>query len=156
MKCAEFLWRSWFVCVSKPNRIIWSLNNEELAGHRHGDPDCGFVLLSGLNVYSREQPRRRRLVTLQVQFRMHLAEPWRDAQVTLTNQETDAKLTQTTGSDGLYQFSNLLPGRYRIDVGDARLQAHDPTRHSGAGAADFQHKSDYAGRRRFPDSGSNQ
>src|SRR6266403_2539909 len=38
------------------------------------------------------------------------------AQVTLTNQETDAKLTQTTGSDGLYQFSNLLPGRYRIDV----------------------------------------
>src|SRR3984893_13788194 len=39
------------------------------------------------------------------------------AQVTLTNQETDAKLAQTTGSDGLYQFSNLLPGRYRIDVG---------------------------------------
>src|SRR5580704_12229494 len=39
------------------------------------------------------------------------------AQVTLTNHETDAKLTQTTGSDGLYQFSNLLPGRYRIDVG---------------------------------------
>jgi Carboxypeptidase regulatory-like domain len=38
------------------------------------------------------------------------------AQVTLTNQETDAKLTKTTGSDGLYQFSNLLPGRYRIDV----------------------------------------
>src|SRR5258708_597465 len=38
------------------------------------------------------------------------------AQVTLTNQETDAKLPQTTGSDGLYQFSNLLPGRYRIDV----------------------------------------
>jgi hypothetical protein len=38
------------------------------------------------------------------------------AQVTLTNQETGAKLTQTTGSDGLYQFSNLLPGRYRIDV----------------------------------------
>src|SRR5258705_5960962 len=38
------------------------------------------------------------------------------AQVALTNQETDAKLTQTTGSDGLYQFSNLLPGRYRIDV----------------------------------------
>src|SRR6202140_103608 len=38
------------------------------------------------------------------------------AQVTLTNQETGAKLTQTTGSDGLYQFSNLLPGRYKIDV----------------------------------------
>ncbi|MEY2395785.1 MAG: hypothetical protein QOF94_2130, partial [Acidobacteriaceae bacterium] len=38
------------------------------------------------------------------------------AQVTITNQETGAKLTQTTGSDGLYQFSNLLPGRYRIDV----------------------------------------
>src|SRR6202162_1052351 len=38
------------------------------------------------------------------------------AQVTLSNQETDSKLTQTTGSDGLYQFSNLLPGRYRIDV----------------------------------------
>jgi len=38
------------------------------------------------------------------------------AQVTVTNQETGAKLTQTTGSDGLYQFSNLLPGRYRIDV----------------------------------------
>src|ERR1700730_920674 len=38
------------------------------------------------------------------------------AQVTLTNHETDAKLTQTTGSDGLYQFSNLLPGRYKIEV----------------------------------------
>src|ERR1700693_269463 len=38
------------------------------------------------------------------------------AQVTLSNQETDSKLTQTTGSDGLYQFSNLLPGRYKIDV----------------------------------------
>src|ERR1700722_3794110 len=36
--------------------------------------------------------------------------------VTLTNQETGATLTQTTGSDGLYQFSNLLPGRYKIDV----------------------------------------
>src|SRR5258708_38554910 len=38
------------------------------------------------------------------------------AQVTLTNHETDAKVPQTTGSDRVYQFSSLLPGRYRVDV----------------------------------------
>jgi Carboxypeptidase regulatory-like domain/TonB dependent receptor-like, beta-barrel len=39
-----------------------------------------------------------------------------DAQVTLTNLETTEKRVQTSGSDGLYSFVNLLPGRYRIDV----------------------------------------
>ena len=39
-----------------------------------------------------------------------------DAQVTLTNLGTTEKRTQSTGSDGLYTFVNLIPGSYRIDV----------------------------------------
>src|SRR5437016_4580260 len=39
-----------------------------------------------------------------------------DAQVTLTNLGTMEKRTQSTGSDGLYTFVNLIPGSYRIDV----------------------------------------
>jgi hypothetical protein len=39
------------------------------------------------------------------------------AEVTLTNVGTSEKRTQTTKEDGLYLFPNLLPGRYRIDVG---------------------------------------
>jgi hypothetical protein len=39
-----------------------------------------------------------------------------DVQVTLTNQGTGEKHTQTTGTDGLYQFANLFPGRYRVDA----------------------------------------
>ncbi len=39
-----------------------------------------------------------------------------DVQVTLTNQGTGEKRTQTTGADGLYQFANLFPGRYRVDA----------------------------------------
>jgi len=38
------------------------------------------------------------------------------AQVTLTNLGTSENRTQQTGSDGLYQFVNLIPGRYSIDV----------------------------------------
>src|SRR5438445_5971674 len=39
-----------------------------------------------------------------------------DAQVTLTNVDTAEKRVQQSGTDGLYSFVNLLPGRYRIDV----------------------------------------
>jgi hypothetical protein len=39
-----------------------------------------------------------------------------EAQVTLTNLGTAEKRTQPTGSDGLYSFVNLFPGRYTIDV----------------------------------------
>src|SRR5579864_4901198 len=39
-----------------------------------------------------------------------------EAQVTLTNSGTGEKRVQQTGSDGLYSFVNLLPGRYRIDA----------------------------------------
>ena len=39
-----------------------------------------------------------------------------DAQVTLTNLGTSEKKTQSTGSDGLYSFVNLFPGRYRVEV----------------------------------------
>ncbi len=39
-----------------------------------------------------------------------------DAQVTLTNLGTSEKRTQSTGSDGLYSFVNLFPGRYRVDA----------------------------------------
>src|SRR6266403_2978572 len=39
-----------------------------------------------------------------------------DVQVTLTNLDTGAKLTQKTGTEGLYLFSNLFPGRYRVDA----------------------------------------
>ncbi len=39
-----------------------------------------------------------------------------DAQVSLTNIGTAEKRVQTTGPDGLYDFVNLIPARYRIDV----------------------------------------
>jgi len=39
-----------------------------------------------------------------------------DVLVTLTNQGTGEKRTQTTGPDGLYQFVNLFAGRYRVDA----------------------------------------
>jgi len=38
-----------------------------------------------------------------------------DAQVTLTNLDTTEKRVQGSGSDGLYSFVNLLPGRYLVD-----------------------------------------
>lgn len=38
------------------------------------------------------------------------------ADVTLTNVGTSEKRTQTTKEDGLYQFVNLVPGRYGIEV----------------------------------------
>src|ERR1700691_1767476 len=39
-----------------------------------------------------------------------------DANVTLTNLGTQEKRTQSSGSDGLYNFVNLFPGQYRVDV----------------------------------------
>src|SRR5713226_8993432 len=39
-----------------------------------------------------------------------------DAQVTLTNQGTSEKRTQSTGSDGLYSFVNLFAGKYKVDA----------------------------------------
>src|SRR5580698_9348212 len=39
-----------------------------------------------------------------------------DANVTLTNLGTSEKRTQSSGSDGLFNFVNLFPGQYRIDV----------------------------------------
>jgi hypothetical protein len=39
-----------------------------------------------------------------------------DAQVTLTNVASAEKRVQTTGPDGLYNFVNLVPGTYRIEV----------------------------------------
>ncbi len=39
-----------------------------------------------------------------------------DVQVTITNLGTSEKHSQTTGTDGLYQFANLFPGRYRVDA----------------------------------------
>jgi hypothetical protein len=39
-----------------------------------------------------------------------------DAQITLTNLATSASQTLTTGGDGLYNFVNLNPGDYRLDV----------------------------------------
>lgn len=38
------------------------------------------------------------------------------AQVTLTNLATTEKRTQTTGTDGLYSFVNLIPGQYKVDA----------------------------------------
>src|SRR5579862_5753582 len=38
------------------------------------------------------------------------------AQVTLTNIGTQEKRTQATGSEGLYQFVNVLPGQYKLDI----------------------------------------
>jgi hypothetical protein len=39
-----------------------------------------------------------------------------DAQVSLTNLGTAEKRSQASGPDGLYDFVNLIPGRYRIDA----------------------------------------
>ena len=39
-----------------------------------------------------------------------------DAKVTLTNTGTQEKRTQTTGGEGGYQFVNVIPGVYRIDI----------------------------------------
>jgi hypothetical protein len=39
-----------------------------------------------------------------------------DARVILTNLGTTEKRVQQTGTDGLYSFVNLLPGRYKIEV----------------------------------------
>ncbi len=39
-----------------------------------------------------------------------------EAQVTLTNLGTAEKRLQPTGSDGLYSFVSLFPGRYKIEV----------------------------------------
>src|SRR5260370_7829124 len=39
-----------------------------------------------------------------------------DAQVILTNLGTSEKRTQTTGSDGLYSFVNLFPGKSKVHV----------------------------------------
>src|SRR5580692_8317796 len=38
------------------------------------------------------------------------------AQVTLTNVGTQEKRVQSTGNEGLYQFVNVGPGQYRLDV----------------------------------------
>jgi len=38
------------------------------------------------------------------------------AQVTLTNTGTQEKRTQSSGNEGLYQFVNVSPGEYRIDI----------------------------------------
>jgi hypothetical protein len=39
-----------------------------------------------------------------------------DVQVTLTSLDTGTKQTETTTADGLYTFSNLFQGRYRVDA----------------------------------------
>jgi hypothetical protein len=39
-----------------------------------------------------------------------------DAQASLTNLGTAEKRVQTTGPDGLYDFVNLIPGKYRIEI----------------------------------------
>src|SRR5947209_10107880 len=46
------------------------------------------------------------------------------AQVTLTNVGTSEKRTQSTGSDGLYLFVNLLPGQYRIEIEKAGFRGY--------------------------------
>src|SRR5579864_2676378 len=38
------------------------------------------------------------------------------AQVTLTNTGTQEKRTQPTGNEGLYQFVNVVPGQYKLEV----------------------------------------
>ncbi len=38
------------------------------------------------------------------------------AQVVLTNVGTQEKRTQATGSEGLYQFVNVVPGQYKLDI----------------------------------------
>jgi Carboxypeptidase regulatory-like domain/TonB dependent receptor len=47
-----------------------------------------------------------------------------EAQVTLTNVATSEKRTQPTGSDGLYQFVNLFPGQYSVDVEKAGFKKY--------------------------------
>ena len=47
------------------------------------------------------------------------------AHVTLTNLGTSEKRTQDTGSDGLYSFVNLLPGRYSISVEKAGFKRYE-------------------------------
>ena len=42
--------------------------------------------------------------------------PTPDAQVTLTNLDTSEKRVLSSSSEGLYQFVNLNPGRYRMEV----------------------------------------
>lgn len=44
------------------------------------------------------------------------AAPTPGAQVTLTNLDTAEKRVMTTGNEGIYQFVNLTPGRYRLDI----------------------------------------
>jgi hypothetical protein len=39
-----------------------------------------------------------------------------DASVTVTNLDTSEKHIESSGGDGLFNFSNLSPGRYRIDI----------------------------------------
>jgi hypothetical protein len=39
-----------------------------------------------------------------------------DAKVTLTNTGTQENHTQTTGGQGSYQFVNVIPGEYRLDI----------------------------------------
>jgi carboxypeptidase family protein/TonB-dependent receptor-like protein len=39
-----------------------------------------------------------------------------DAKVTLTNTGTQEKHTQVTGGQGSYQFVNVIPGEYRLDI----------------------------------------
>src|SRR3954463_14440627 len=42
--------------------------------------------------------------------------PVAQAQVVLTNAGTGEAHTQSTSADGLYQFVNLTPGHYRVEV----------------------------------------
>src|SRR3954463_1838164 len=39
-----------------------------------------------------------------------------NTQITLTNAGTNEKRTATTNSDGLYQFVNVQPGQYTVEV----------------------------------------
>ncbi len=50
-----------------------------------------------------------------------------DVKVTLTNLETGQKLTQVTTSGGLYLFSLLLAGHYRVDAEKAGFQVTSQT-----------------------------
>ncbi|MBV9032958.1 MAG: carboxypeptidase regulatory-like domain-containing protein [Acidobacteriaceae bacterium] len=42
-----------------------------------------------------------------------------NAQVTLTNLGTSEKRTETTNSEGLYQFVNVIPGQYSVEIAQA-------------------------------------
>ena len=50
-----------------------------------------------------------------------------DALITLTNLDTGAKLTEKTGTDGLYLFPNLFPGRYRVAAEKASFKRTEQT-----------------------------